>query len=82
MLLHKRSKEIIFKKSKSAFSELWRLIKDLRFVSLFLGPQVQHIEVPRSRIGASAASPHHSYSNMGSKPCLPPTPQLMEMLDP
>ena len=33
-------------------------------------------------IGATAASLHHSHSNMGSEPCLPPTPQLMATLDP
>ena len=36
------------------------------------------------QIGAIAASLHHSHSNsnMGSKPCLGPTPQLTAMLDP
>ena len=36
----------------------------------------------RGQIGAAAASLHHSHSNMGSKPCLPPTPELAAMLDP
>ena len=30
----------------------------------------------RGQIGAIAASLHHSHSNLGSKPCLRPTPQL------
>ena len=34
----------------------------------------------RGPIGA--ASLHHSYSNMGSEPCLQLTPQLMAMPDP
>ena len=33
-------------------------------------------------IGATAASPHHSHSNVGSELCLRPTPQLTAMLDP
>ena len=36
----------------------------------------------RGQIGATAASLHHSYSNLGSEPHLWPTPQLMAMLDP
>ena len=36
----------------------------------------------RGRIGAVAASLHHSHSNMGSKSHLQPTPQLMTTLDP
>ena len=36
----------------------------------------------RGRIGATAASLHHSHSNMGSEPCLQPTPQLLVMPDP
>ena len=28
----------------------------------------------RGLIGAAAAGLHHSHSNLGSKPCLPPTP--------
>ena len=35
----------------------------------------------RGRIGAAAASLHHSHSNAGSKLCLPPIPQLMATLD-
>ena len=33
-------------------------------------------------IGAAAALPCHSHSNMGSEPHLQPTPQLMATLDP
>ena len=36
----------------------------------------------RGRIGAVASGLHHSHSNMGSKLCLQPTPQLTAMLDP
>ena len=36
----------------------------------------------RGRIGATAASLHHSHSHAGSKPSLQPIPQLMAMLDP
>ena len=28
----------------------------------------------RGRLGAAAAGLHHSHSNAGSEPCLPPTP--------
>ena len=34
------------------------------------------------RIRTTAAGPHHSHSNAGSEPCLPPTPQLMAAPDP
>ena len=36
----------------------------------------------RGRIGPAAASLCHSHSNVGSKLCLQPTPQLMATLDP
>ena len=36
----------------------------------------------RVRIGAVAAGLHHSHSNMGSKPCLRPTPQFTGTPDP
>ena len=36
----------------------------------------------RGRIGAAAASLHWSHSNLGSEPCLQPTPQLMAIPDP
>ena len=35
----------------------------------------------RDQIGATAASLHHSHSNMGSEPHLQPTPQLMATPD-
>ena len=34
------------------------------------------------KIGAVATDLHHSNSNMGSEPCLQPTPQLTATLDP
>ena len=36
----------------------------------------------RAPIGAAAADLHHSHSNVGSKPHVQPTPQLMATLDP
>ena len=36
----------------------------------------------RGCIGAAAAGPRHSHSNVGSKPRLQPIPQLMATLDP
>ena len=36
----------------------------------------------RGLIGAVAAGLHHSHSNMGAEPHLPPTPQLKAMPDP
>ena len=44
----------------------------------FLGPHLQHMEVPGlgGRIGAVAAGLHHSHSNPRSEPRLQPTPQL------
>ena len=36
----------------------------------------------RGQIRATAASLHHSHSNMGSVPCLQPIQQLMATLDP
>ena len=38
--------------------------------------------VPRGRIGAVATGLHHSHSNVGSKLCLQPVPQLIAMPDP
>ena len=36
----------------------------------------------RGQIRAIAAGLHHSHGNVGSEPCLQPTPQLMAMPDP
>ena len=36
----------------------------------------------RGRIRAAVAGLHHSHSNMGSEPCLQPTPQLTATPDP
>ena len=36
----------------------------------------------RGRIGAVAASSHHSHSHAGSEPRVQPTPQLTATLDP
>ena len=47
----------------------------------FLGPLPRHVEVPR-QMGAVAAGLHESHSNVGSEPCLQPTPQITAMLDP
>ena len=58
-----------------------------RLISLFyffvcLGPNLRHMEVSRLGIGAIAAGLHHSHSNVGSEPRLPPTPQPTATLDP
>ena len=54
------------------------------FFFCILGPQLRYTEVSqaRGRIGAAAASLHHSHSNARSKHHLGPRPQLMAMLDP
>ena len=42
------------------------------FLPVFSGPPLHHMEAPgaRGRIGATAASLHHSHSHMGSEPHL------------
>ena len=45
-------------------------------------PTAYGSSLARGRIGATAASLHHSHSNTGSEPCLQPTPQLTATLDP
>ena len=54
------------------------------FFFAFWGPHLQHMEIPTlgSQIRTTAASLHHSHSNLGSEPHLWPTPQLMAMPDP
>ena len=49
----------------------------------FLGPHLGHMEVPGARdwIRATAAGLRHSHNNVGSKLCLPPTPQFTAMPD-
>ena len=56
----------------------------LFFFKIFLGLHLQHMEVPRlgDQIGAAAAGLYHSHSNVGYKPSLQPTPQLMATMDP
>ena len=49
----------------------------LHFLLFRAPPAVYVSSQARGRIGATAAGLHHSYSNMGSEPCLPPTPRLM-----
>ena len=71
-----------------ATKELLIFLIFLLFICLFvcfLGPHLLHIEAPRLGVESEltvAASLHHRHSNAGSKPHLPPTPQLMAMLDP
>ena len=50
----------------------------------FLGPHLQHMDVPwlGDQIRAAAADVPHSHSNAGSKLHLPPTPQLTATPDP
>ena len=45
-------------------------------------PMVYGSSQARGRIGAVVAGLCHSHSNAGLEPCLLPTPQLMEMLNP
>ena len=55
------------------------------FVSFCLfraAPEAYGGSQARSRIGAAAAGLPHSHSNVRSKLCLRPTPQLTEMPDP
>ena len=62
----------------------------LYFIYLFIfvfclfraAPEVCGSSHARGQITAIAAGLCHSYSNEGSKPCLPPTPQLKVMPDP
>ena len=51
---------------------------------VFLGPRLQHREVPRlgDQIGATAAGLCCSHGNTGSEPRLQPIPQLPTKLDP
>ena len=63
------------------FSDLILFFKN--FLFRILGPHLWHMEVPR--LGANQSYgcwPSHSHSNLGSKLCLWPTPQLTEKLDP
>ena len=46
------------------------------------GPGAHRGPQARGRIGAVAASLHHSHSKAGSEPCLQPTPQLVATPDP
>ena len=51
----------------------------------FFGPHLQHMEVHGpgvESVGAVASYLHHSHNNVGSKPCLQPTPQLTTIPDP
>ena len=59
------------------------LLNDFFFVFLpFLGLLPRHMSSQaRGRIRAVATSLHRGHSNMGSKPHLRPTPQLMAMPD-
>ena len=53
------------------------------FGNLFrIAPMAYGGSQARGLIGAAAAGLHHSHSNAGSEPRLPPTPQLTAMLDP
>ena len=53
------------------------LIETFFFFLLFnCAPTAYRSSQARGRIRATVASLHHSHSNMGSKPCQQPTPQL------
>ena len=65
--------------------EFFRYVK-LFFYFIFLlfraAPLPYGRSQARGQIGATAASLRHSHSHSESEPRLPPTPQLMAMLDP
>ena len=44
----------------------------------FLGLHLLHMEVPRLGFRATAAGLHHCHGNVGSEPCLQPTPQDLQ----
>ena len=52
------------------------------FLAFRVAPAAYGGSQVRGRIGAIAASLHHSHNNIRSKPPLGPTPQLMAMADP
>ena len=55
----------------------------LLFLSSFKAtPAAYGSSQAKGRNGAIATGLHHSHSNSGSKPCLQPTPQFMEVPDP
>ena len=71
-------------------SSHWKISSALKwgnpfYFFFFLGPHLQHIEVPRGWIRAAAVSLHnshsHNLSHTGSKPHLPLTLQLAVTLD-
>ena len=53
----------------------------ITFIAISYRPVAYGSSQARSRIGAAAASLHHSHSNAISEPRLQPTPQLMATLD-
>ena len=79
------------------FSHIIIFIYLFIYLFIFLGPHPQHVEVPRLGAESELEPPayatatrdpsldfdlHHSHSDSGSEPCLPPTPQLTPMPDP
>ena len=52
------------------------------FFFSFAAPVAYGGSQARVRIGTVVAGLRHSHSNMGSEPCLQPTPQLTAMPDP
>ena len=67
------------KKQKQDLQVLWGFF----FFGLFRAALVAYGgSQARDLIGAVAASLCHSHSNVGSEPCLQPTPQLMATQDP
>ena len=65
----------IWKLNLSIFS-VWFVFLFFRAIPAARGSQA------RDRIGATAAGLHHSQGNVGSEPCLQPTPQLTTTPDP
>ena len=62
------------------------ITKELFFFCLFAiswaAPAAYGVSQARGLIGAVAASPRQNHSNVGSKPPLQTTPQLMAAVDP
>ena len=64
-------------------TQYYLLLSLFFFFGLFrAAPTAYDGSLARGCFGAVAADLHHSHSNAGSEPCLQPTPQLRETLDP
>ena len=80
----KNTKYVWTAQMKTILSYSAEQMKIFYFFVFFLGPYLWHMEAPQAKgqTGATATCLHHSHSNVGSKPCLCPTPQLIAMPSP